>query len=209
MLNAMREAACIKDEPADIINVAFEELVRQRFELPVFHTLNRVAQHARSSVARAFDKQIYHALDETTRARLDALFQVELARHFSPWNALRQDTRNPTLTHLKELIVRHDTGGLADDSPVGSGIGRPGRDVHQADDEHSPERQRRAGRVSVQIPRCRLRVHQSIQGQIVPRRVTQTAAVLGFRHGGVGLRGGGIARQADCLGVQLSVDHHS
>jgi hypothetical protein len=108
MLKAMQEAAYTKDEPADLINVAIEELVRQHFELPVFSTLNRAAQHVRSTIYRAFYKQVYRTLDEMTRARLDALFRVEEANSYSAWNALRQDTRNPTLTHLKELIARHD-----------------------------------------------------------------------------------------------------
>jgi hypothetical protein len=108
MLTAMREAAHTKDEPADIINVAIEELVRQRFELPVFPTLNRAAQHARSTVYQTFFKQVQEALTEATRAKLDALFVVEESQHYTPWNALRQEAGNPSLTHLKELLVRRE-----------------------------------------------------------------------------------------------------
>ena len=40
-LRAMVEAARTKDDLADLINVALEELVRCRFELPAFGTLDR------------------------------------------------------------------------------------------------------------------------------------------------------------------------
>jgi hypothetical protein len=36
------EAAQVKDHPADLINVAIEDLVRQRYELPAFSTLDRL-----------------------------------------------------------------------------------------------------------------------------------------------------------------------
>jgi hypothetical protein len=42
MLVAMSEAAATKDELADLINVAIEELVRKKYELPAFDTLVRV-----------------------------------------------------------------------------------------------------------------------------------------------------------------------
>ena len=45
-----REAATTKQDLADIINVVIEELVRQRFELPGFSTLQRSARQARSTV---------------------------------------------------------------------------------------------------------------------------------------------------------------
>lgn len=43
-------AAQTKQELVDIINVVIEELIRQRFELPAFSTLNRKAQKVRNQV---------------------------------------------------------------------------------------------------------------------------------------------------------------
>ena len=40
------------DHPADLINVAIEDLVRQRFELPAFSTLDALATHVRAAVHR-------------------------------------------------------------------------------------------------------------------------------------------------------------
>ncbi len=45
MLLAMQEAARTKEHLADPVNVGIEELVRQKYELPVFDTLVRGARH--------------------------------------------------------------------------------------------------------------------------------------------------------------------
>jgi hypothetical protein len=57
MLVAMREAARTKQELADLINVAIEELVRKKYELPAFDTLVRGARHVRSVLYRQFYHQ--------------------------------------------------------------------------------------------------------------------------------------------------------
>jgi hypothetical protein len=50
VVEASREAARTHDDLADIINVALEELVQQRYKLPAFGTLLRIA---RAALARA------------------------------------------------------------------------------------------------------------------------------------------------------------
>jgi hypothetical protein len=49
MIHALAEAASTKYELEDLINIAIEQLVRQRFELPVFDTLNRAARRVRAT----------------------------------------------------------------------------------------------------------------------------------------------------------------
>lgn len=49
---AVYQAAQVMDHPADLINVAIEELVRQRFELAGFSTLDRLASRVRVLVHR-------------------------------------------------------------------------------------------------------------------------------------------------------------
>jgi hypothetical protein len=51
---AVREAAQAKEDLADIINVAIEELVRQAFEVPGFTTIHEQAQRGRAEVNRGF-----------------------------------------------------------------------------------------------------------------------------------------------------------
>ena len=45
---AIRAAAQAKDNPADLINVALEELVRARLELPTYGTLDDLAARIRT-----------------------------------------------------------------------------------------------------------------------------------------------------------------
>ena len=61
-VSAMVEAARTKDDLADLINVPLEELVRCRFELPAFGTLDRAAHDARAVVARGIYRQVEHRL---------------------------------------------------------------------------------------------------------------------------------------------------
>src|SRR5699024_9736475 len=43
MMDTMTTSAYSKDDPADLVNAAIEELIRQRFELPVFNTLKHAS----------------------------------------------------------------------------------------------------------------------------------------------------------------------
>ena len=53
MIHAVAGAASTKHELEDLINIAIEQLVRQRFELPAFDTLNRAARRVRATLIRA------------------------------------------------------------------------------------------------------------------------------------------------------------
>ena len=46
----MHAAAALQDLPADLINLAIEELVRRRCELPALSALDRLAQRIRTLV---------------------------------------------------------------------------------------------------------------------------------------------------------------
>jgi Domain of unknown function (DUF4158) len=102
----LREAAQTKDDLADLMNVAIEELVRNRFELPGFTTLLKEARRGRTEVNRGLYRRIAHALGDEGRAQLDRLLTVDGATRRSPWNAIREDAGRPTLTHLKHLVDR-------------------------------------------------------------------------------------------------------
>lgn len=41
--NAIYNASQVMDNPADLINVSIEELIKERYELPAFSTLDRLA----------------------------------------------------------------------------------------------------------------------------------------------------------------------
>lgn len=105
---AVREAAQTKEDLADIINVAIEELVRQAFELPGFTTIQEEAQRGRAEVNRGFYVQVFSALGEDGRRRIDRLWEEPGAEaRTTAWNTLKQDSGSPTLTHLRELVDHH------------------------------------------------------------------------------------------------------
>src|SRR5438128_12616402 len=68
---AVRKAAEVQDYPADLINVAIEELVRQRFELPAFSTLDRLIRRVRTLVHTRLFKLVVGGLSEEERRLLD------------------------------------------------------------------------------------------------------------------------------------------
>jgi hypothetical protein len=80
----IREAARTKEELTDLINIGIEELVRQRFELPVFGALRRTAQLVRAAVNREVFEQVAKALGPEGRRSLDAVLAVDVATGQAP-----------------------------------------------------------------------------------------------------------------------------
>lgn len=100
---AVHQAAPVMDHPADLINVAIEELVRQRFELPAFSTLDALATHVRAVVHRRLFGTVLGRLSEKHREDLDALLETDqLGR--SVFNALKRAPKQPSLSHLDDLV---------------------------------------------------------------------------------------------------------
>jgi TnpA family transposase len=106
MMEALRQAALTKQDVADLINVAIEELVRQRFELPAFSTLKRAAQNVRAQIMATFHQQVNGGLTSESRQQIDALFMIAPSATTSVWNDLKQDSGRLTLPHLHTWINR-------------------------------------------------------------------------------------------------------
>ena len=47
-VRAVHESALVMNNPADLVNVAIEALVRERYELPAFRELDRLVRHVRA-----------------------------------------------------------------------------------------------------------------------------------------------------------------
>jgi len=100
---AVHQAAQVMDHPADLINVAIEDLVRQRFELPAFSTLDMLATHVRAAVHRRLFATVLERLFEQQSQQLDALLESDqLGR--SPFNTLKRAPKRPSLSHLADLV---------------------------------------------------------------------------------------------------------
>ena len=130
MEDAMEAAVLTKDDLVDLINIAIEELVRQRFELPAFSAFERTAAQVRRRSNRRCYLQTLAALSSDEQQRLDALFVVVPATPptapspptnpsnlasaqsrpspWTPWNRLKEEPGKATLTHLKELLEHLD-----------------------------------------------------------------------------------------------------
>jgi hypothetical protein len=106
LLTTGEEAAETKEDLADIINVLIETLVRQRYELPAFSTLERVAFTTRALVNRRYHHRIAVRLTATQRAQLDTLLTRAADARRSPWDTLKQPAKNPTVKHMREAVAQ-------------------------------------------------------------------------------------------------------
>jgi hypothetical protein len=108
MMDTMTKLAYSKDDPADFVNAAIEELIRQQYELPVFNTLKDTANEVRKKSYRAIYHMIFNSLDDRQKENMDQLFQVFEGSTYSPWNQLKEDAKRATLTQLRDLVARRN-----------------------------------------------------------------------------------------------------
>jgi len=102
--DAMASAAEVMDNPADLINVAIEQLVRQRIELPAFSTLDRLARRVRTLVNQRLFANVMAQLTEDERKQLNALLEVNGPQKKSMLYALKQLPKRSSLEHLQDLL---------------------------------------------------------------------------------------------------------
>jgi len=103
---AMETAAMTKHDLVDLINIALEVLVQQRFELSAFSRLLRLAHKARNAITTQCHQTLTQSLSDTERRQIDSLFQAEAETGTTPWHEIKRDPGKPTITHLKKLVER-------------------------------------------------------------------------------------------------------
>jgi hypothetical protein len=106
VVKASVEASRVREDLADIINIAIEELLRKRYELPGFTTLFRAARTARATVNRSYYGRIGQALDPQTKTRLDALFAKADGDRRSPWDTVKNEPGQPTVKGVKRFLEK-------------------------------------------------------------------------------------------------------
>lgn len=104
MLTALTMAVQAKYDLVDLINIAIEELVRQRFELPGFSTLERAARTVRKAHLEQLYQQVSEALTSAERQHLANLFKE--SDDGTPWERLKQEPGKPLLSRLKDWTER-------------------------------------------------------------------------------------------------------
>lgn len=97
--------ALVMDNPADLINVAIEELVKNRYELPPFSTLDRLVCHIRNRVNQQLFFQVSSQLSSEDQQRLNDLLDNHADRERSSYNELKKLPKKSSRNHLNDLLV--------------------------------------------------------------------------------------------------------
>jgi hypothetical protein len=101
----MREALLSKDNPADVINVALEELAKVRCELPGYSTLDEMASSLRAEVNGGFYRLVAGRLDAAVRIRLVELLIVDPLSRRSGLVKLTAAAPKATVSRLKQHVA--------------------------------------------------------------------------------------------------------
>jgi Domain of unknown function (DUF4158) len=102
----IEQAAYTMSDPADLINVAIERLIEQRFELPAFSTLDRLVGRVRHHVHQHLYDQITQWLSPTHIGRLEGLLSVHNGR--TAFNRVKATPRGSSLQHMRQWSHRLD-----------------------------------------------------------------------------------------------------
>jgi len=107
-IQAISKAAEMMDNPADLINVALETLIKERYELPAFSTLDRMARRVRTLVNQRYFQIILDRLSQDEVNRLDHLLKTETYSSSSSYHRLKHLPKSPTLQHLQEWFTQFE-----------------------------------------------------------------------------------------------------
>jgi TnpA family transposase len=102
----IEQAALLREDTTDIINIAIEELVRHHYELPAFRTLLDQAQRARTAANREFFDRVSQALGKGRCRLIDQLLEVDGIDRKSLRHSLKLDPGAPTLKQVRVWVKR-------------------------------------------------------------------------------------------------------
>ncbi|GAA2420559.1 hypothetical protein GCM10010404_93670 [Nonomuraea africana] len=102
---AIRKEAQSKDNPADLINVALEELVRERCELPGYTTLDSMASAIRTEVNTGMFTLVAGRLDWAAQTRLARLLVVDPVSRRSEFDRLKDVAKAASLGKFKQRLA--------------------------------------------------------------------------------------------------------
>ncbi len=103
---AVTEAAQTMSDPADLINLAIELLIQQRYQLPAFSALDRLVGHIREQVHQQLYQQINARLSDKQRKQLDELLGVPIGDHRTPFTQMKAFPKKATLTQVRKWAAR-------------------------------------------------------------------------------------------------------
>lgn len=92
------------DHPPDLINAALETLIKDRYELPAFSTLDRLVGEVWTEVNDCWCARILTRIPGVDRQRLDQLLAPPDGK--SDYNRLKETPKSATLSHLDAWFER-------------------------------------------------------------------------------------------------------
>ncbi len=104
-IKAVNESATVMDNPADLMNVAIAELVKNRYELPGFNTLNRLVRRVRNVVNQRLFSLVVSRISSDYQERLLDLLERHPLEYQTSFNSLKQLPKSPTRNNINDFIV--------------------------------------------------------------------------------------------------------
>jgi hypothetical protein len=89
------------ENPADLINAAIDELVKQRYEMPAFSTLEYLVGRIRALVYGRIFRMVTTRISPEAQQIFETLLDAQTPLHRSYFSLLTLTPQSPTLSHLK------------------------------------------------------------------------------------------------------------
>lgn len=102
-------SARVRNHPADLLNVAIEELVKERYELPAFSTLDRLVDRVRTITNTRLFGRVSASLSPTEQVYLDRLLVKETDESVATLNLLKSPPKSATLSHMQQLQAKFNS----------------------------------------------------------------------------------------------------
>lgn len=97
----VEQTAEVMSDPADLINVAIEQLILHHYELPVFSTIDRLVNHIRHRVHQKLYREVATTLTAVDKQILDQLLQKDDTETRYPFTRLKGLPAKATLTEIR------------------------------------------------------------------------------------------------------------
>ncbi len=119
----IRTASLTMSDPADLINVAVESLIRSNIELPAYSTLDRIVGHVRHKVHESLYRSIATELSDAQVECLDALLDVPNGESISDIAKLKESPGPATPKYIRQWVERMThLDAVLDPKPLLAGI---------------------------------------------------------------------------------------
>lgn len=104
-IKIVSESASIMDNPADLMNVAIAELIKNRYELPGFNTLNRLVRRVRYVVNQRLFSVVLSRINEDYQKGLLDLLDCHPLEYKTSFSSLKELPKSPTRNHINDFIT--------------------------------------------------------------------------------------------------------